>query len=768
MSFLGRFLVFGQIAAFLLVGLSVATIVLQQHSEVDSGEINVICSPCAARDQDWQHSSARNAGSLPRINAVGDPQQVKSLLPAGATHVLHTKAGVAGALRPGCSWGRMRPFRVAYAFEAIIRRTVESNDGVRIVEVRHFEKVRMLRIISESKDLEVDLGPPEQEILRSFGDAHHVGTRRVDARQAAQAILRDGEKSLESCAAARAYVQVDSLSGKTARITYEDGLGVVSVEPIVGTLSESDKQLLAHTPVLADACFSAIPPTRSNSRVAADASQLAFLTLAPLRQIPQGRLEIERTPENKGIEEQTVQIRLIADSRKLASGRPSVSVGLARCERASSRIHSLSLEGDLADFAQFPEYGQECSWYSSLRAGSPLMLRLSYCCESASPLPSRFQHARTPGISGNRARVSDRHTAGLICHAPASADRISDDLGAARLVLVLLAVGCFRCGFRVAHRGRAGWTAAAVLAGVVVIFLFAVFAHGELWLAQVLPLPNVIVLGNLLPLGAGFLVGVLAAVDRLPVWRRATWMLVLSAAGACTLASSFPSGGRIARSMWSFDGVCLQTSDTSCSAGAAATLLADHGIPAGEQEMADLCLTKSRGTPILGLYRGLRLKTRDTQWDVRILRCDLEELRRAGGSPILLPIQMGEIGVDDGRENTPRSEPLPGVGHAVVLFGFAPDGRAEIGDPARSRNQGRVLWTWERLRAAYRGEGIRLVKRSHATPQQRGSRCPWMSPVTVDFAGVLDRMADRRERHLAVALRGPRDPDSRHLHRTRQ
>ena len=72
----------------------------------------------------------------------------------------------------------------------------------------------------------------------------------------------------------------------------------------------------------------------------------------------------------------------------------------------------------------------------------------------------------------------------------------------------------------------------------------------------------------------------------------------------------------------------MQSTAVSCGPCCAVRVLADYGIDATEEDMIDLCLTGRLGTPALGLYRGLKIKTEKTKWDVEILRCSIEELWR--------------------------------------------------------------------------------------------------------------------------------------------
>lgn len=50
---------------------------------------------------------------------------------------------------------------------------------------------------------------------------------------------------------------------------------------------------------------------------------------------------------------------------------------------------------------------------------------------------------------------------------------------------------------------------------------------------------------------------------------------------------------------------------------------------------------------------------------------------------------------------------IPGLRHAVVLFGKKADGNLDIGDPS----VGREAWTVDDLRVLWHGQGLRLVPR---------------------------------------------------------
>jgi hypothetical protein len=280
------------------------------------------------------------------------------------------------------------------------------------------------------------------------------------------------------------------------------------------------------------------------------------------------------------------------------------------------------------------------------------------------------------------------------------------DIGIA-LILAISAI-VFATAVRITR--RATWTGAALLALVAVVFLvlFNWLLWDSLLLARLLPFSNLIVTGNWQPPIVAALAGV--AWGSLPgrVWRRGILIVPLLLAGmfkwtAPLLADPPPTEDR-----WS-DGACLQTSLATCSPAAAATVLRAHGIDdVTESELARLCLTGPNGTTMHGLFRGLKLKTAGTQWDVEpFTGSDLRRLRAATRyGPVILAVRL-----ETGAAVDPRYEKewdwIPGVTHTIVLFGFAADGKVNIADPSVGREQ----WFVQDLRVLWHGEGLRLVPR---------------------------------------------------------
>ena len=117
------------------------------------------------------------------------------------------------------------------------------------------------------------------------------------------------------------------------------------------------------------------------------------------------------------------------------------------------------------------------------------------------------------------------------------------------------------------------------------------------------------------------------------------------------------------------------------------------GVPGAEHiTEADLvgpCLTDNRGTPLLGLYRGLKLATAGTGYEPVFHELTAEQLENR---PDLLPAIVSVKLTPEADFREPRYRArwgwLLNVTHSVVLFRFTGDGRVEVGDPGT----GREVW----------------------------------------------------------------------------
>lgn len=247
--------------------------------------------------------------------------------------------------------------------------------------------------------------------------------------------------------------------------------------------------------------------------------------------------------------------------------------------------------------------------------------------------------------------------------------------------------------------GKWWWIAVVVLAaaGTGAYLLWGREATG--W-TRVLPFAGVVVLSNPTPWLAAATAGVCLAQRKLPRWRRGVLAGVLVVAGFYVPVQTLWNTPPPTVPTWA-DGVALQTTPSTCTPAAAATLLREHGLEFTERGLAPLCLTNTEGTPLLGLYRGLRLATADTDLRPVMRYLTLDELReRPGVLPAVVSVRLTREA--DAREPRYRQRWgwILGVRHSVVFLGFDGPDHVWVGDPG----VGRERWRLEHIRDLWVGD----------------------------------------------------------------
>lgn len=108
---------------------------------------------------------------------------------------------------------------------------------------------------------------------------------------------RASEEALRS-GAAKAVAHVDSLSGKSVRITYEDGKGVQAVEPVGCTLTPGEDDFIRRSAVLSD-CYLWDLKKAPGERWKVDGAQLIGLIDPSLRGAPMGEIDFIRDADSE-------------------------------------------------------------------------------------------------------------------------------------------------------------------------------------------------------------------------------------------------------------------------------------------------------------------------------------------------------------------------------------------------------------------------------------------------------------------------------------
>jgi hypothetical protein len=336
--------------------------------------------------------SREKAGGGPiKTPAVNDPERVKSMLPEGSTYAILVKGGYQGAIEGASPAGK--PRSLAYAFELETTRTIESNDGRRIVEVRRFGSRKMVKLVTDAETAALDLGPAGMPILGSIPDvAADEGSVELPAEVVAEAILAGDRAVAVGGATSSAFVRADSLSGKQVRITYVDGAGVESVVPIRCSLTGPELKGLVQTPVLADCYLLPDDGVRGRRPWRVDEGELLAVVDPAVPAVFRGKLELESEPLLAGQKESGRQaVTRLEDgeidyvSTVASYGRVGIymPMGEFRSSADGNRVQTASLEG----LCRVTGVSQNYFLFDEILVNAPT-LRVSYS-STAVPVPNK-------------------------------------------------------------------------------------------------------------------------------------------------------------------------------------------------------------------------------------------------------------------------------------------------------------------------------------------------------------------------------------------
>ena len=255
---------------------------------------------------------------------------------------------------------------------------------------------------------------------------------------------------------------------------------------------------------------------------------------------------------------------------------------------------------------------------------------------------------------------------------------------------------------------RAG-RATVVSAEVFVCLATAAYLN-LLWdrpsLSRLLPFSSTIILGNWLPIMGSFFLGVCLKTERITFLRRILLAICMVAISGYSLAKPMLGKPPVCVPVMYDRTLDFQTTDQTCSAACAASLLRLHGVSANEKELANLCLTR-HGTHWLGVYRGLKLKTAGTTWDVVADEVSMQELLtgKLGTGILALSFHVAE----SGRTCDPEWGFGSDVGHSVLILKSHSPAVLEVFDPAP--DYGFETWNKDVLASVRNGIMLRLVPR---------------------------------------------------------
>jgi hypothetical protein len=264
-----------------------------------------------------------------------------------------------------------------------------------------------------------------------------------------------------------------------------------------------------------------------------------------------------------------------------------------------------------------------------------------------------------------------------------------------------LSVVAFFCGLKIGHqlgkKGRYSLLIVSLLIGIGYVF----FLRDSSLQILLIRNANTIFYSKWLLIIAGFAAGVLAQISSVKMWRRAVLILVLLAVSSMDFLCYFiyprPEGGNVTEKWLS-----MQTTESTCSAAAAASLLRIHGIEVSEKEMIRVCLSTIKGTPWQGVWRGVNLYAPPEHKAVLIRGIDSKNIE----FPMLISAEFDSSN-EEHTKYVSQWGWKPGTPHSVVLFERTKDGYLTVGDPSIGIDR----WDNEALEVLWNGQGIVLKKK---------------------------------------------------------
>lgn len=245
--------------------------------------------------------------------------------------------------------------------------------------------------------------------------------------------------------------------------------------------------------------------------------------------------------------------------------------------------------------------------------------------------------------------------------------------------------------------------AAILTAATLVVYIQCGYQSN--WIIMLMPLSNVIILGNWLPLFCSAIAGIAAGDSARPRWTRFALGGTVLGMGFYSMFHPLIGVSPVTRSSTRGSWMHLQSTDVSCAPAAAATLLSWHDLQATEAELAALSLTRRSGTQWSGTYRGLKKKVTGTPLRVELINGTIADLEARKG-PFLLHVGLKNSSTAPASYADDQGW-VPGRAHAVVLLRFDDFGRALIFEPSA----GKQWWNREDLEWLWHGQAMRLVSR---------------------------------------------------------
>ena len=240
------------------------------------------------------------------------------------------------------------------------------------------------------------------------------------------------------------------------------------------------------------------------------------------------------------------------------------------------------------------------------------------------------------------------------------------------------------------------------LACLTIMLIWAIVMDNNASLYEYFPFKYGVILYNISPLLLAMTLGFTLSFNRVDLKRILLYAVLLIGLNMFYFSSLIY---RSVRCTADYEGiVTMQTTDYTCGPASASTLFRLHDIVVSEEEMAELCMTNTRGTSIGQLYYGMRVIGDANNIMVDVMNIQYNDIGTIK-TPAIISVKLTtEVDKKDNRYREKWGWELE-VPHAVVFLGRSGD-VVEIADP----KIGQEKWPLEALRDLWTGKVITIKK----------------------------------------------------------
>lgn len=335
--------------------------------------------------------SEKNGGTMDHLPPrVGDTIRLKESLVPGKTYSTHA-TGTVNFRGTDKDWGLETVISINYAFDSQIDRTIESNDGKTIVEVRDFREIRCLKFETRLEDVRISLGESNEGLLNALAIFDVVAPgivqklQGISLKPVLQGLRLAGiapEKLLELDKHAKVFTELDPLTGKSIRITYVDGKGVTDLKAVKGEMTRDEENFHRTSVLVSDSLIFPKLDVRIGDQWLVDGRALAGMIDPGLRAFTRGDFTVQREKDKIVENQDCAQLRIVGGRILFDSSTPNEGrighfdpTGSCYFAKDSKVIIRASLKGT----AVFEKFSKNHLLFEARSRNSPVV-ELNYTC----------------------------------------------------------------------------------------------------------------------------------------------------------------------------------------------------------------------------------------------------------------------------------------------------------------------------------------------------------------------------------------------------